>query len=427
VEEAADKAETLTLEEALSIALQDNLSVDNAVLQVQKAGDAVKAAKTKLLPEFNVSAYESYHLTDEAFTFKKGAFGDFPGIGPIPAETTKISTTPDFTTFLNATIAQPITQLYEISLYIKQRKVEQSLFGQELRSKQQEVAEDVKKEYYNILKSESSLAAEKEKILFLTELYELVNKYVSVGRALESESLDVKARLGKAEYEQFKLGNEMATEKEKLNKLLGRDINTEFTVTPVSGAQPMTINPKEAGDVALEQRPEVNAAKLNIEYAENEVDLKKSKYIPEVGVQLQYTANLDIELLPENTSSVALFAKWDFFDWGERQAEIAEKRKAVIQAKNLLDESRSQVLIDVNTKIRKLEEAAAMIDVAELEQAAAKERLRVTMNKYKVDSAILQEVLEAESSLEEKNKDYQEAVLEYWTSRAELEKAMGEE
>ncbi|KAB2834788.1 MAG: hypothetical protein F9K51_01270, partial [Candidatus Dadabacteria bacterium] len=117
VEEAADKAETLTLEEALSIALQDNLSVDNAVLQVQKAGDAVKAAKTKLLPEFNVSAYESYHLTDEAFTFKKGAFGDFPGIGPIPAETTKISTTPDFTTFLNATIAQPITQLYEISLY----------------------------------------------------------------------------------------------------------------------------------------------------------------------------------------------------------------------------------------------------------------------------------------------------------------------
>jgi outer membrane protein TolC len=405
VEEAADKAETLTLEEALSIALEDNLSVDNAVLQVQKAGDAVKAAKTKLLPEFNVSAYESYHLTDEAFTFKKGAFGDFPGIGPIPAETTKISTTPDFTTFLNATIAQPITQLYEITLYIKQRKVEQSLFGQELRSKQQQVAEDVKKEYYNILKSESSLAAEKEKILFLTELYELVNRYVSVGRALESESLDVKARLGKAEYEQFKLGNEMATEKEKLNKLLGRDIDTEFTVTPVSGAQPMTIN----------------------QYAENEVDLKKSKYIPEVGVQLQYTANLDIELLPENTSSVALFAKWDFFDWGERQAEIAEKRKAVIQAKNLLDESKSQVLIDVNTKIRKLEEAAAMIDVAELEQAAAKERLRVTMNKYKVDSAILQEVLEAESSLEEKNKDYQEAVLEYWTSRAELEKAMGEE
>ena len=419
--------DTLTLEEALSIALKDNLSIDNAILQVEKAGDAVKAAKTKLYPEFNISAYESYHLTSEAFTFKKGAFGDFPVIGPIPAENTKISTTPDLTTFLNASVAQPITQLYEIWLYVKQRKVEQSLYGEELRSSQQRVAEDVKKEYYNILKSESTLAADEEKIIFLKELYELVNRYVAVGRALESESLEVKARLGKAEYDEFKTRNDMATQKEKLNKLLGRDVETAFTVTPVGGAKPVVVNPVEAGEIALEQRPEVNAAELNIEYAENEVDIKKSKYIPEVGVEFLYTANFDVQLLPENTSTVAIFAKWEFFDWGRRQAEIAEKKKQVIQAENLLDESRSQVIIDVNSKIRKLEESAALIDVAELEQAAAKERLRVTMNKYKVESAILQEVLEAESSLEEKNKDYQEAVLEYWTSRAELEKAMGEE
>jgi outer membrane protein TolC len=425
--EESGPAGTLTLEEALSIALEDNLSIDNALLQVEKAGDAVRAARTKLLPEFNVSAYESYHLTNEAFTFKKGAFGDFPGIGPIPAETTKLSTAPNFTTFINASVAQPITQLYEIYLYVKQRKVEKSLFGEELRAKQQQVAEDVKKEYYNILKSESELQAEREKIIFLRELYELVNRYVAVGRALESESLEVKARLGKAEYDEFKTKNEMATQKEKLNKLLGRDVETEFNVTPVGSAKPITIDPKEAEEIALEQRPEVNAAKLNIEFAENEVDIKKSKYIPEIGVQVQYTANLDIELLPENTSTVALFAKWEFFDWGRRQAEIAEKKKAVTQAKNLLDESESDVVIDVNTKIRKLEEAAALIDVTEMEQAAARERLRVTMNKYRQESAILEEVLEAESSLEEKNKDYQEAVLGYWTARAELEKAMGEE
>ena len=419
--------ETLTIDQALAIALQNNLTVENAVLGVNKAGDAVKAAKTRLYPEFNIGSYESYHLTNEAFTFKKGAFGDFPIIGPIPAENTKISTTPDFTTFLNASVAQPITQLYELSLYVKQRKVEQSLFEQELRAKQQDVAEYVKKEYYNILKSESSLAAESEKIIFLRELYELVNRYVSVGRALESESLEVKARLGKAEYNEFKYKNEMATEKEKLNKLLGRDIDTDFTVTPVAGAQPVVINPEEAGEIAVEQRPEVNAAELGIKFAENEVDIKKSKYIPEVGVQFQYTANFDVELLPENTSTVALYAKWEFFDWGRRQDEIAEKKKAVKQAQNRLDESKSDVLIDVNSKIRKLEESAALIDVAEMEQAAARERLRVTFNKYKVESAILQEVLEAESSLDEKNKDYQQAVLEYWNSRAELEKAMGEE
>jgi outer membrane protein TolC len=426
-DKATENSGTLSLEEALSTALKDNLSVDNAMLEVEKAGDAVKAARTKLFPEFNISAFEFYHLTNEAFTFKKGVFGDFPVIGPIPAETTKISTTPNFTTFLNATVAQPITQLYEISLYINQRQVEQSLSGQDLRSKQQQVAEEVKKEYYNILKLQSELAAGKEKIVFLRELYTLVNRYVKVGRALESESLEVKARLGKAEYDQLKSGNDLVTEKERMNKLLGRDINTGFDVTPIPGAQSITVNPGEAGEIALDQRPEIKAAKLGIKYAENEVSIKKAQYIPQVGVQFQYTANLNIELLPENTATVALFAKWDVFDWGFRQKEIAEKRKGVVQAENLLSEAESQVVIDVNSKIRNLEEAAALIDVTETEQAAAKERLRVTMNKYKQGSALLQEVLEAESSLEEKNKDYEEAVLGYWTSRAELEKAMGED
>lgn len=421
------QARVLTLEEALSIALEDNLGIDNAALSVEKAGNAVKAARTRLYPEFSFSVYEFYHMNDEAFTFKKGAFGDFPGIGPIPAETTKIDTTPNFTTFMTATVGQPISQLYEISLFIRQREVEKALFAEELRSKQQEVAENVKREYYEILKSESSLEAVREKILFLAELLILVDRYVELGRALESESLEVEARLGKAEYDKLKLVNDTANQKERLNKLLGRDIETPFTVSPVPGARSLVINPEAAEQAALDQRPEVNAAKLNVELAENEVRLKKAKYIPEVGVQLQYTANLNIELLPENSATLALFAKWDVFDWGRRQQEIAEKRKGVIQAENTLSEARSDVLIDVNSKIRKLEEAAALIDVTELEQTAAREKLRVTMNKYRVDSALLQEVLEAESSLEDKNNDYQKAVLDYWTARSELEKAMGEE
>ena len=190
-----DTPGVMTLEEALSIALEDNLGIDNAALSVEKAGNAVKAARTRLYPEFSFSVYEFYHMTDEAFTFKKGAFGDFPGIGPIPAETTKIDTTPNFTTFMTATIGQPISQLYEISLFIKQREVEKALFTEELRSKQQEVTENVKREYYEILKSESSLEAVREKILFLAELLILVDRYVELGRALESESLEVEARL----------------------------------------------------------------------------------------------------------------------------------------------------------------------------------------------------------------------------------------
>jgi len=67
-----------------------------------------------------------------------------------------------------------------------------------------------------------------------------------------------------------------------------------------------------------------------------------------------------------------------------------------------------------------------LIDVSILDQNAARENLRVVMNKYKVDATLLQDVLKAESRLEDANSKYQKAVLDYWTARVELEKALGE-
>jgi len=108
----------LTSEEALVIAVAENPKVRNAFLETKKADNAIWAIKTRLFPEFDFSLYEAYHLTDESFDFKQGAFGDFPVIGPIPAQNTSIETTPDFTIFITATASQPISQLYEISLLL---------------------------------------------------------------------------------------------------------------------------------------------------------------------------------------------------------------------------------------------------------------------------------------------------------------------
>ena len=422
-----EKTSELTLEEALIIAVAENPKIENAFLEIKKADNAIWAVKTKLFPEFDFSLYEAYHITDEAFEFKQGAFGDFPIIGPIPAENTSIDTTPNFTTFITATAQQPISQLYEISLLVKQREIQKALSDQDLRANVINIADEVKREYYNILKSQSELLALDEKIVFLTSLLELVNRDVEQERLLEKDSLEVQARLARAEYRHFKLKNTLATQKERFNKILGRDIETPFTVAQVPFAEPFTVNVEDAEDQALAQRPEIESAELDIEFAENEVKIKKSKYIPEVGVQFQYIANLNVELLPENIATIGLFAKWDVFDWGRKKSEIAKKKKSVIQAENRLEEATSQVLIDVNSTIRNLEEAAVLINVTDLEQVAAKENLRVVMNKYKVQDALLTQVLEAESSLEEKNSNHEKAILDYWTARANLDRAIGEE
>ena len=80
----SESIEILTLEDALSTALSQNPGVNNAFLDVEKAGDEVSATRTKLLPELNISVIQQYNFTDSEFTFNEGVFGDFTTIGPIP-------------------------------------------------------------------------------------------------------------------------------------------------------------------------------------------------------------------------------------------------------------------------------------------------------------------------------------------------------
>src|SRR5215471_17365270 len=105
----------LTLDQAVALALQNNRQVHNAALEVGKKTDQVAAARTQLLPAFNVYVLESYLLTPVDFTFKQGAFGTFPGTGPIPAKDTTIRTERRPTTVVSAQATQPLSQLYRIS------------------------------------------------------------------------------------------------------------------------------------------------------------------------------------------------------------------------------------------------------------------------------------------------------------------------
>ncbi len=84
--------ETLTLEQAIALALGENRQVKSASIEVEKYSDKLAALRTKRLPEFKFYTLASQLLTPMSFTFEKGAFGSYLGIGPIPDKTTEIST-----------------------------------------------------------------------------------------------------------------------------------------------------------------------------------------------------------------------------------------------------------------------------------------------------------------------------------------------
>src|SRR5215472_2914221 len=129
----------LTLDEAVSLAQASNRQVKNAILAAAIDEDQIAEARTYRKPSLNVYALGSQLLTPVNFTFQKGVFGTFPGIGPVPATETKIHT-PLRPTFYGLTqLSQPLSQQYKIGLNIRQAKLAKLVDEQRLRGQKQAV------------------------------------------------------------------------------------------------------------------------------------------------------------------------------------------------------------------------------------------------------------------------------------------------
>jgi len=414
--------ETLTLEQAINLALRENHQVKNAKLGVGKSEDEIAAVKTYRLPSMNFYTLASQQLVKNDLRVTTPQI--LPGIGPF--FTLNIPRQP--TAAFAGQVVEPLSQQYRIGLNIQQAKLAREMEGEKLRLTSQSTINDVKKTYYSILQSQSALDSVQEAIKLYRELDRVTADYVVQQVSLKSDSLEVKTRLAKAEYEALELTDALATQKEQLNHLLGRDIRTEFKVNEVSDANVFSDDLALARSRALEQRPEIREARLKIKHAELDRRIKKSEYIPEVSIGFTYLGlrNFD-DVIPKNNASVAVLLKWEIFDWGRKKDQLAAKDKTTEQAKNELHEAESLVLIDVSDKFRKLQQTRQALVVAQLEKDTARENVRVNTNKYKLTAALMSEVLQSQASLAEANHRYQQALLSYWTARAQLEKAMGDE
>ncbi len=419
-----NSAEVLSLDEAINIALQNNRPLKSSRLNVEKGEDEIRSVRTSRLPSTHFYALVSQDMVKHETNLTSPFTGVFPGIGPFFS----LSTPRRPTAVFAAQVLQPISQQYRISLAIDAVKLARDDEQQKLRSQEQTLVNNVKQTYYGILQSESALESVRDEVKSYRELDRVTGEFVLQQVVLKSDHLQVQTRLAKAEYEALDLTNRLSTQKEQLNKLLGRDLLTDFSVGPVAEATIFEYDISSSRRRALEQRPELSEARLKIEQAKLDKRRKKSEYIPDVSVGFTSLSlrNFD-EVVPKNIASVGVVMSWEPFDWGRKKRQLAEKSKTIEQAENSLKETEDQILIEVGDKFRRFQQTQQALRVARLNQDAEREALRVTRGRYKFEAALLTEVLQSQARLADANNQSQQALLSFWTAKAELEKALGQD
>lgn len=425
--DAGPAPDTLTLDDAVRLALEHNRSVSVATLQVERAEQKVAAARTRRWPNLELQATAGSTLNTIRVSYPGGAFGTYPGIGPIPPADTEVESPPSVSANVNATLAQPLTQLHRIGLTIQASELGRRVEQERLRQERAEIVAQVRGLYYELVQRESTVHAREEQVEALRELDRVVGQQVAAEAALRSDGLEVKSRLATEEYELAGLRGDLATARERMNLLLGRDLDTAFGVVAVPETSLEEVDLASALAQAVERRPDLAQARLAVEQANVDRRIKKAERIPDLSLAVTYYTFVNVDLIPRNIALAGVQLKWEPFDWGRRGKETAEKTLQVEQAKRQAREAEDRARIDVSERFRRLQQARILVEAARLGREAASERLRIMTTRHLQDAALLKDLLEAQAAMSGAHAEYDHALLTFWTARAELQKALGEE
>jgi outer membrane protein TolC len=417
----------LTLDEAVRLAKSNNRDLKVWGLDVGKQREALGEAKTHLYPRFDTSVLAAQLLTPIDFRIKKGQLGTFSGTGPIPGSDTNLHTPARPIAIASVTATQPLTQLIRIHLSIADQRLKVDAAQLSFDERGQKLTDDVRQSYYQVLQSQIQYESQQSTVKYLEELLQLTDRRFSQQAALKADRLSVKAEVAKATYQLTTIEDKLADSKEVLNHLLGRSVETEFSVEPVPATLPEQDDLSAARATALEHRPELKLAANRVRQAELATKSEKTHYIPDVAIQASYVSPANINFLPQNVGSVGALLTWQPWDWGEKRHKVRQAALAEKQAGLAAEDTREQILLEVDSNFRHLREAHAHLAVTEALRDAETEKMRNQKEAYAQQSILLSDLLKQQSSLADAESQYHQAVLAYWSARADFQKTLGEE
>ena len=422
----ADPTPTLTVEDAVQIALANNMALNAAARDVTQANDQAASARADLLPVIRVKADADALLGRLDVRVPAGSLG-VVNQAPFPTTDARVLSAPGAFGVVGATVAQPLTQLPVIRLNIRLRQVGTQVAQEQQRARRLAVAAAVTQTFYQILQTQDGITAAQSGLISDQELERTVQDFVRRQTALQADLLDAQALAARQELAVSDLRDTLADAKERLNALLGRDVATPFEVSlPALNPLPLDDAPVLVAR-ALRQRPELKAARLRVEQATLGRRIAQEPNLPAVSLALSYHQLAGrVDGLPNSVSTLGLQLDWAPIDWGRRQHARDEQAQQSAQAQEALQDAQSQVTLDVNTKIRQFRAATARLSVAQAGQRAAQERLREMTNQFEDRTILLKDLLRQQAAAADADGQEGQAVVGVLAARTALEIAVGD-
>jgi multidrug efflux pump subunit AcrB/outer membrane protein TolC len=390
----------MTLEEAVSLAVQHNSAVKIAADRVKETDARVREARAGFFPTLANESTAVHIANQQSIDIPQGSLGVYSGIGPIPATGVSLAQGKSNFGLSLTTLSQPLTQYFKTRAGVDVARAEAAGSRSDVRRAENEVAYKVKQVFYAILATERRRDAVAAQIraaeLHITE----TRNAVVTGVALELKADEVNAQIAQARYAHSQLQDAVTDMREELADLCGLAVDTKFDLShPDGSAWDPAPEMEPAVAAALAHNPEIEAATHQLEKARAAVRAARAEYIPEVSAFAQHEYQDGAPFLARNNGTAGLHMTWTIFEFGKRRGQVSEREAEVAQAEENLAHLRNRVRIDVEKAVRKLNTAESGVESAMRLVAATTEARRVASNESEAGTANRSVFLESEASM----------------------------
>ncbi len=445
-EPASDSTVVLTLEDAIKIALSENISVKVADKEITRSEYEKKGTYASLFPQIDLSGTYTRTIQKQVTYMDVDMSSLFGGSDDTTSDDT--SSTDDsssssssndgfsvgrdntFSAGISASMPLVNFELWK-SIQISGDAVE--LAVEEARSSRLDMVTQVKQAYYAVLLAKESFEVYKSVYENAVENFGNVEKKYNASKASELEYIRAKSNVASAVPNVYNSESQIVLALWQLKAVMGVDLDMDIDVAGnlEDYTDEMFREVNEAGQADLSGNTSLRQLAIQAEQMAKTIQMKKYANLPTLSVSFSYSKNAmtnDFKFSEFNWTPYAyagLSLSIPIFSGGKRYNDIRsakiQKEELDLQKINTERELQISVRQYVTTMETNMRSYYAALEAVELAQKS----YDITAKSYSIGKSTITDLNDAQLSLTQAELEKSQAIYDYMVAKSNLEQTIG--
>ena len=295
---------------------------------------------------------------------------------------------------------------------------------QVVRAKERELVARLKQAYYDLFLTQKAVQIHHEQVELLRQFVEITNSKFRAGKGSQADVLKAQVELSLLFQHLPVLEQQRKTAEAMLNTLLDRDTSAPLGIAQEPSQLPIETPLDDLHGLALNDRPEIKAAELDVQRSEQSRALAQRQYYPDFNVSFRRFQNFQAN--DGFGAYVAMSIPFAFWTKPKYDAGVQEAAAAVevarAQQHTLENLTRFQVN-DLLAKLRATDQVATLYRTTILPQA--EQSLEAARVGYRAGKGGFLDLIDTQRAWRGFQLEYFKALVDRQHRLAELEQVVG--